>query len=751
MTPAKLPLHHGSGSNSTLSGGPKLNEPGTTKLDQHQSRPRAKRRSIFNNTGCGAAKPAASANTPYPSPSYLVRCRSSNLSPSSRRTSTIADEILNDAALLLIDDDDDDDCVDGGVEDNHCYVASFSESWRAEQRTQFENPRRASTLSTSTALQSRRSSQQSRLCDLQREVDEALELFSGDFDVDDCLDVGEIVNENANFFEPTTTKLGSRLRLSSQTSTTHEGTNEEYDSFPGTASTSLTTSSDCDEICSSGDTCHGSIAGKDDVDDRGLEAPETPRMSGSGGFVSSEFGLDGSFRGSISCDLSQMGSCAMSGPKGLTGGKLSYKHKTKSILSLPLSLLPSKTTMNNCIQEEDDAIQFENVIMEELQALGFSDAEKNDKSFFVNIEAHSSLRNALEPFLAVARLQREEARQQVFKTLEQMISPDGNSRCGSLDTSNLSIHIGSTYGVPYPALRTETPFLYDNETYPLDKVLAETLDVKDLSQLHLQYPCSEDKARLMSPLQNRSKRRAFHRCFDSFVTSHVIPLLHSKALASDVFYTNRHQLRKGKPQKIIYRYQAFPCIRVVRPGECSVGPHCDMADGHSIGNISFHIPLTSSFGTNALYVESRPGREDWHPLMSKSGPGLGFQFDGARCLHFTLNNDTNVTRVSLDFRIAITRASHVNEVMSSNHPPAFIGDVVDYDPDDQLCCHQLLDDDYSLSGPGYYDEVVVNVGEVPRSFMPGPVAMKRPFSQNKLVDPDERVGFPFSIASNCCR
>jgi hypothetical protein len=252
--------------------------------------------------------------------------------------------------------------------------------------------------------------------------------------------------------------------------------------------------------------------------------------------------------------------------------------------------------------------------------------------------------------------------------------------------------------------------------------------VKDLSKIHLKHPRTEDKARLMASLQNRGQRRAFHRCFDSFVTSHVIPLLHSQALSKEIFYTNRHQLRKGKPQRIVYRYQAFPTINIVMPGECSIGPHCDLTQGHSIGNLSFHIPITASFGTNAVYVESRPGREDWHPLSTKS-PGLGYHFDGARCLHFNMRNETDVTRVSLNFSIAITRAD---------------SGEVPYDPDDQLCCPQLMEDEFSRSKEGYYDEVTVSVGDVPRSFLPGPVAMKKPCSQNRLYDPDDSH-FPFAI------
>lgn len=392
-------------------------------------------------------------------------------------------------------------------------------------------------------------------------------------------------------------------------------------------------------------------------------------------------------------------------------GGLSLKHKTKSLVSLPLSLLPSQTALN-CAEEEESATagtNFDTVICKELQSLGITPEEHVDRSFAVDFDSNHSLRNAMEPYLCVARLKRDVARQTVFDTLQQVMLPqeDGVGKRSSCHEAS-SFHIGSSYGVPYPALRNENRFLYDLETFPLDKILAETLGVSDLSKLHLNRPRNEDKREMMSPLRNRGSRRRFHQLFDSFVVSHVIPLLHSQALSKGIFYTNRHQLQRGKPQTIVYRYQAFPSINIVRPGESSTDPHCDMTQGHSIGNISFHVPLTASYSTNAVYVESRPGREDWHPL-STSSPGLGFQFDGARCLHFNLKNETDITRVSLNFRIAITRAC----------------DVTEFDPDDQLCCPELLNDTFSKENPGFYDEVEVSMGDIQRSFLPRPIAVKR--------------------------
>lgn len=187
-----------------------------------------------------------------------------------------------------------------------------------------------------------------------------------------------------------------------------------------------------------------------------------------------------------------------------------------------------------------------------------------------------------------------------------------------------------------------------------------------------------------------------------------------------------------------------------------------MAYGHSMGNINFHIPLTPTFGTNCLFTESHPGREDWHPLKTKS-VGLGFAFDGARCLHFTLENTTPRTRVSLDFRIAIYRdrsTSSVpvglgsallnssqklfdssNALMTSKEQKEGKEDEEECDVHDSLCNQILLKDNYTTF-PGYYDEAYVDVG----AKSSGLDGMQQTAVQKKdklLMVPDKRVGFPF--------
>jgi len=296
--------------------------------------------------------------------------------------------------------------------------------------------------------------------------------------------------------------------------------------------------------------------------------------------------------------------------------------------------------------------------------LTFSNAIRKDIGDSCDVPNFSrETRRLMEPFLRKARVEREHAQ---FRSDNGFVAPIGNQT-----------------GVPYVGLRSETPFLFDIETYPLDRVLATTLKVDDLSRLH-EEPKLQSKMLLV---RNECTRFEFQKAYDAFVTSFCIPLIHSIAMSKSIFHS------VSAESSICYRYQAFPNIRILRPGESSKGPVCDTAKGHSIGCLRFHVPLTPSFGTNALYSESFPGREDWHPLLSKSA-GLGFLFDGARCLHFNLENTTSSTSVALDFSITFYQDGDA---------------TTDYIDGDYLCTKTLLEDDFSVQ-QGYYSEATIELG-----------------------------------------
>jgi hypothetical protein len=163
--------------------------------------------------------------------------------------------------------------------------------------------------------------------------------------------------------------------------------------------------------------------------------------------------------------------------------------------------------------------------------------------------------------------------------------------------------------------------------------------------------------------------------------------------------------------------QAKPCIRFQQPSnKRTTIPHCDSFYGHQPGQINFWLPLTRSFGSNSLYSESEPGKRDFHSfdcnlnlvnnnnnnnnhLLGDSVNG-GHQeqskicdcdndndnndndngkmtidtgnvtemmrFYGNECVHFTEANRTEITRVSLDFRV-VPGFVYDNDYVGSRH------------------------------------------------------------------------------------
>ena len=98
-------------------------------------------------------------------------------------------------------------------------------------------------------------------------------------------------------------------------------------------------------------------------------------------------------------------------------------------------------------------------------------------------------------------------------------------------------------------------------------------------------------------------------------------------------------------------YQAMPTFRVHPPNNVAVGnKHRDGDYNHPEGEINFWVPLTKVWGNNGFWVETSPGKGDFHPV----GPleyGEMFRFYGNRCEHYNNPNDTGSTRVSFDFRV----------------------------------------------------------------------------------------------------
>jgi hypothetical protein len=152
---------------------------------------------------------------------------------------------------------------------------------------------------------------------------------------------------------------------------------------------------------------------------------------------------------------------------------------------------------------------------------------------------------------------------------------------------------------------------------------------------------------------------------------------------------------------------------MIQPREFSIGPHADVAYGHHPCSVNFYVPLTQIGGSSALFLESRAGSEDWHPIQGNIGHIK--HFSGATCLHWTTENKTDLTRVSLDFRLIAGPMFHALQC-GGGHPG---GKVNVYRQKD-----------------GYYSKCA----RAPRSSANSSWVREGP-----LLQPDPRTGFPWTV------
>jgi cytidyltransferase-like protein len=184
-------------------------------------------------------------------------------------------------------------------------------------------------------------------------------------------------------------------------------------------------------------------------------------------------------------------------------------------------------------------------------------------------------------------------------------------------------------------LTTPGMFEFDVQSFPLRETFLLCGGLSPDFDLAMLHETNNGKNLLCHQLTQRF--RDFQLVYDDFVRKVCVPRLAAGS---------------GTVIDTVY-YQAFPCVRIVQPREFSIGPHSDIVYAHHAGSINFYLSFTAIQGNTAsLFLESRPGSEDWHPILTATdGYGTLKHFAGAMNLHWTTENTTEQTRLSLDFRL----------------------------------------------------------------------------------------------------
>ena len=183
---------------------------------------------------------------------------------------------------------------------------------------------------------------------------------------------------------------------------------------------------------------------------------------------------------------------------------------------------------------------------------------------------------------------------------------------------------------------------YDREIYPFARVLeAMVFKVPSLPRLHAfvrahkqtkfgrQKLTYNDNLSLRGMIQNLPDDSVFFQLYHRFVRKVVAPRFGGR-----ISYSNHPKMR--------VHLAGTPCMsKWHRDADITKRPE----------QINAFLPFTPCFDTNTLWCESDYARHDYQPIELEYGQILFF--DGGFLTHGTVDNETDVTRVSLDFRFAI--------------------------------------------------------------------------------------------------
>jgi hypothetical protein len=178
---------------------------------------------------------------------------------------------------------------------------------------------------------------------------------------------------------------------------------------------------------------------------------------------------------------------------------------------------------------------------------------------------------------------------------------------------------------------------YDTARYPFHALAAEVLGASALANLHdhvraakkvhtLRY---EDNLAQRATLAAMPEDGPFYRLYRQFIAEEVAP-----RFGGQIGFT------------------AHPTFRVhMAHTGCVSKWHADAEVTGEPMYIAVWLPFVDVAGTNTLWVESDYGLGDYGPVPVAHGEA--FVFDGSHLKHGTVANETDVTRVSMDFRFLV--------------------------------------------------------------------------------------------------
>ena len=198
---------------------------------------------------------------------------------------------------------------------------------------------------------------------------------------------------------------------------------------------------------------------------------------------------------------------------------------------------------------------------------------------------------------------------------------------------------------------------YDTEKFPFKEIIEDILSCSNLSEFHRHINYKVDFAD-----QYNDQETPHHKKFYSQFEEKLIPM----------YSAFMEQYLKPKFEEEIV-YQGKPTFRCNIPQNRAVPYHRDSDFNHDQSERNFWLPFTDTNEHNTIYIESERGKRDFKPYILKYGEILFF--DGANLEHGNKVNESDKTRMSMDFRIIVKKDfKDSNKTTLSNNTKMKLGE-----------------------------------------------------------------------------
>lgn len=180
---------------------------------------------------------------------------------------------------------------------------------------------------------------------------------------------------------------------------------------------------------------------------------------------------------------------------------------------------------------------------------------------------------------------------------------------------------------------------YDLGKFDFPNLYAKKMGVEDLTNLYSGLDDSPQREK-NSVYKNMEQTDIYQRLFKNLHGDDDFARLYQKFIAEVIQPLFKEPIF----------YQARPSHRIhFIDSRGQLRFHKDMDYGHREEEINFTVPMTPTFDTNSIFIESAPGKQDFIPMELK--PGQAARFKGSTHTHGARNNQTKNSRVSFDFRV----------------------------------------------------------------------------------------------------